>query len=42
LGFDSILGFIGEVMLVEDTTGKGHLSTAINDQLCHAIFVLLE
>ena len=32
----------GEVVLVEDTTGKGHLSTAINDQLRHAIFVLLE
>ena len=32
----------GEVVLVEDTTGKGHLSKAINDQVRHCIFVTLE
>ena len=32
----------GEVLLVEDTTGKGHLSKAINDRLRHCIFVALE
>ena len=32
----------GEVILVEDTTGKGHLSKAVNDQIRHCIFVALE
>jgi hypothetical protein len=32
----------GEVLLVEDTTGKGHLSKAINDRIRHCIFVALE
>ena len=32
----------GEVILVEDTTGKGHLSKAVNDRLRHCIFVALE
>jgi len=32
----------GEVILVEDTTGKGHLSKAINDQIRHCIFVALD
>ena len=32
----------GEVVLVEDTTGKGHLSKAINDRLRHCIFVTLD
>jgi hypothetical protein len=35
----------GEVMLVEDITGKGHLSTAINDRLRHlrhCIYVPLD
>ncbi len=32
----------GEVLLVEDTTGKGHLSKAINDRLRHCIFVALD
>jgi hypothetical protein len=31
----------GEVVLVEDTTGKGHLSHAINDKLRHAVFVAI-
>src|SRR5436190_4148847 len=29
----------GEVLLVEDTTGKGHLSQAVGNQLRHCIFV---
>ena len=32
----------GEVILVEDTTGKGHLSKAIEGELRHSIFVPLE
>jgi hypothetical protein len=32
----------GEVILVEDTTGEGHLSKAINDQLRHCIYVALD
>ncbi|MPZ15329.1 MAG: hypothetical protein GEU73_13040 [Chloroflexi bacterium] len=31
----------GEVFLVEDTTGKGHLSKAVDGKLRHAIFVTL-
>ena len=32
----------GEVILVEDTTGKGHLSKAVNDRIRHCIFVTLD
>jgi hypothetical protein len=32
----------GEVILVEDTSGKGHLSKAINDRLRHCIYVTLD
>jgi hypothetical protein len=32
----------GEVLLVEDTTGKGHLSKAVNERLRHGIFVTLD
>lgn len=32
----------GEVLLVEDTTGKGHLSKAANDQIRHCIYVTLD
>ena len=32
----------GEVLLVEDTWGKGHLSKAIEGKLRHCIFVTLE
>ena len=32
----------GEVILVEDTSGKGHLSKALNGQLRHCIFVPVE
>lgn len=29
----------GEVLLVEDTTGKGHISKSISSQLRHSVFV---
>ena len=32
----------GEVFLVEDTTGKGHLSKAVGAKLRHCIFVPVE
>jgi hypothetical protein len=32
----------GEVILVEDTTGKGHLSQAVNKSIRHSIFVPVE
>ena len=32
----------GEVLLVEDTTGKGHLSMAVDGKLRHSIFVTLD
>ena len=32
----------GEVILVEDTSGKGHLSKSINNQMRHSIFVPIE
>ncbi len=32
----------GEVILVEDTWGKGHLSKAVEAKLRHCIFVTLE
>jgi len=32
----------GEVVLVEDTTGKGHLSKALDGRLRHCIFVTLD
>jgi hypothetical protein len=32
----------GEVILVEDTTGRGHLSKAVNNQMRHSIFVPIE
>ncbi len=32
----------GEVLLVEDTHGKGHLSKAVEGQLRHSIFVPIE
>jgi hypothetical protein len=40
-GESRIIG-AGEVVLVEDTTGKGHLSKAVNDRLRHCIFVTLD
>ncbi|HEY4921040.1 MAG TPA: hypothetical protein VII40_13120, partial [Xanthobacteraceae bacterium] len=32
----------GEVVLVEDITGKGHLSRAVNAQMRHSIFVPID
>ncbi len=32
----------GEVILVEDTTGKGHLSQAVDGKLRHCIFIPIE
>ena len=32
----------GEIVLVEDTKGKGHLSKSINNQMRHSIFVPIE
>ncbi len=32
----------GEVILVEDTTGKGHLSKAVDGAIRHSIFVPVE
>jgi hypothetical protein len=32
----------GEIILVEDTKGKGHLSKSINNQMRHSIFVPIE
>ncbi len=32
----------GEVILVEDTIGKGHLSKSVNNQMRHSIFIPIE
>ncbi len=32
----------GEVILVEDTTGKGHLSKAVENRVRHCIFVTID
>ena len=32
----------GEVLLVEDTTGKGHLSKALDGKIRHCIFVPID
>ncbi|HTX51372.1 MAG TPA: hypothetical protein VME40_18505 [Caulobacteraceae bacterium] len=32
----------GEVILVEDTTGKGHLSKAVSGQVRHSIFIPVD
>ncbi len=32
----------GEVVLVEDTTGKGHLSKSVGGQMRHSIFIPIE
>lgn len=32
----------GDVLLVEDTSGKGHLSESISGQIRHAVFIPLE
>ena len=40
-GESRIIG-AGEVILVEDTTGKGHLSKAVDGKLRHCIFVAVD
>jgi hypothetical protein len=40
-GESRIIG-AGEVLLVEDTSGKGHLSKSVSGQLRHSIFVPIE
>ena len=40
-GESRIIG-AGEVILVEDTTGKGHLSQAVGGQIRHSIFVPID
>ena len=32
----------GEVILVEDTTGKGHLSDHVEGKIRHSIFIPIE
>lgn len=32
----------GEVLLVEDTTGKGHITKVVGDAIRHSIFVALD
>lgn len=32
----------GEVFFVEDTTGKGHLSKAVDDKLRHSLFIAVD
>lgn len=32
----------GEIILVEDISGKGHLSQAVNGQLRHSLFIPVE
>ena len=40
-GLSRIIG-AGEVILVEDTTGKGHLSKAVDSKLRHCVFVPVD
>ncbi len=40
-GESRIIG-AGEVLLVEDTTGKGHLSKAVGEQIRHCIFIPID
>jgi len=32
----------GEILLVEDVTGKGHLSKAVSGQIRHSLFIPIE
>jgi len=32
----------GEILLVEDTHGKGHISQAIAGQMRHSVFITLD
>jgi hypothetical protein len=40
-GESRVIG-VGEVILVEDTTGKGHLSQHVETKIRHSIFVPVE
>jgi hypothetical protein len=40
-GESRVIG-VGEVILVEDTTGKGHLSQHIEGKILHSIFVPVD
>jgi hypothetical protein len=40
-GETRIIG-MGEIMLVEDTTGKGHLSKAVGGKIRHCLFIPVE
>jgi hypothetical protein len=40
-GESRIIG-VGEVLLVEDTTGKGHLARAVDDNIRHCLYVQLD
>jgi hypothetical protein len=40
-GESRVIG-VGEVILVEDTTGKGHLSQHVEGKIRHSIFVPIE
>lgn len=32
----------GEILLVEDTTGKGHLAESVEDRLRHCLYLLID
>jgi hypothetical protein len=40
-GESRVIG-VGEVILVEDTTGKGHLSQHVEEKIWHSIFVPID
>ena len=40
-GESGVIG-VGEVILVEDTNGKGHLSQHVEGKIRHSIFVPIE
>jgi hypothetical protein len=40
-GESRIIG-AGEILLVEDTTGTGHLAEAVEDKIRHCLYLLLE
>ena len=40
-GESRVIG-VGEVLMVEDVMGKGHLSQAVDGKIRHCIFVAIE
>ena len=40
-GESRIIG-AGEILLVEDTTGKGHLAEAVEDKIRHCLYLVLD